>query len=50
MLPMALLEEEDWDRMMNVNLKGAYLYARAVLRHMIREGSGHILNIGSFAL
>jgi 3-oxoacyl-[acyl-carrier protein] reductase len=48
-LPIALLEEADWDAVMNVNVKGAYLFARAVLRTMIRARSGHILNIGSFA-
>ena len=34
---------------MDVNVKGAYLYSRAVLRSMIRAKAGHILNIGSFA-
>src|SRR5215470_8971380 len=48
-LPIALLEEADWDQVMDVNVKGAYLYARAVLRSMIRARRGHILNIGSFA-
>jgi 3-oxoacyl-[acyl-carrier protein] reductase len=48
-LPIALLEEADWDAVMDVNVKGAYLYARAVLRSMIRARGGHILNIGSFA-
>jgi 3-oxoacyl-[acyl-carrier protein] reductase len=46
-LPIALLEEADWDQVMAVNVKGAYLYARAVLRFMIRARAGHILNIGS---
>jgi 3-oxoacyl-[acyl-carrier protein] reductase len=48
-LPIALLEEADWDQVMDVNVKGAYLFARAVLRSMIRARAGHILNIGSFA-
>jgi len=48
-LPIALLEEADWDQVMDVNVKGAYLYSRAVLRSMIRAKRGHILNIGSFA-
>jgi 3-oxoacyl-[acyl-carrier protein] reductase len=48
-LPIALLEEADWDQVMDVNVKGAYLFARGVLRSMIRARSGHILNIGSFA-
>jgi 3-oxoacyl-[acyl-carrier protein] reductase len=48
-LPIALLEERDWDEVMDVNVKGAYLFSRAVLRTMIRARAGHILNIGSFA-
>lgn len=48
-LPIALLEEADWDLVMDVNVKGTYLCSRAVLRSMIRARAGHILNIGSFA-
>jgi NAD(P)-dependent dehydrogenase (short-subunit alcohol dehydrogenase family) len=48
-LPIALLEEADFDQVMAVNVKGPYLMSRAVLRSMIRAKSGHILNIGSFA-
>jgi len=47
-LPLALLEEADWDAMMAVNVKGPYLFSRAVLRGMIRERSGAVLNIGAF--
>ena len=45
-LPIALLEEEDW--VMDVHVKGAYLFSRAVLKPMIRARTGHILTIGSF--
>ncbi|MDC3955717.1 SDR family NAD(P)-dependent oxidoreductase [Polyangium jinanense] len=48
-LPISLLEESDWDELMDVNVKGVYLYSRAVLRHMIRAKQGSILNIGNFA-
>lgn len=48
-LPISLLEEADWDNVMGVNVKGVYLYSRAVLRHMIRARRGCILNIGNFA-
>lgn len=48
-LPIALLEEADWDRVMDVNVKGPYLFSRAALKHMIRARSGHILNIGNFS-
>ena len=36
-----------WDRIMAVNLKGPYLCCRAVLPHMIANGGGRIVNIGS---
>jgi 3-oxoacyl-[acyl-carrier protein] reductase len=48
-LPLALMEEEDWDRVMDVNVKGAFLTSRAVLKGMIRQKAGVILNIGSLA-
>ena len=48
-LPMALLEEEDWDSVMDINVKGTYIVTRQVLRGMIRRKSGRILNIGSLA-
>ena len=37
----------DWDREFDVTLRGAFLFARAVLPHMIARGSGAIVNIGS---
>lgn len=49
MLPVALLEEEDWDKLMDINVKGTYLATRAVLKSMIRRRSGRVLNIGSLA-
>jgi len=46
-LPLALMEEDDWDRVMDVNVKGTFLTSRAVLRGMIRRKRGVVLNIGS---
>ena len=46
-LPLALMEEEDFDRVMDVNVKGTFLTSKAVLRRMIRKKAGVILNIGS---
>jgi len=40
---------EDWDRVMEVNLKGTFLCSRAVLRPMMRQKSGVIINISSRA-
>jgi 3-oxoacyl-[acyl-carrier protein] reductase len=48
-LPIGLLDEDDWDRVMDVNVKGAYLFGRAALRPMIRAKAGAILNVGTFA-
>jgi NAD(P)-dependent dehydrogenase (short-subunit alcohol dehydrogenase family) len=47
-LPIALLEEDEWDAVMDTNVKGTYLFSRAALRSMIRARRGHILNVGSF--
>jgi NAD(P)-dependent dehydrogenase (short-subunit alcohol dehydrogenase family) len=41
--------EELWDRVIDVNLKGMYLTCKAVLPHMLRQGGGSIVNIGSGA-
>ncbi len=38
-----------FERIVSVNLKGPYLTSRAVLPHMIRQGGGSIVNIGSGA-
>lgn len=48
-VPLALMEEEDWDRLMTINVKGAFLCSQAVLRGMVRRKSGRILNISSLA-
>jgi NAD(P)-dependent dehydrogenase (short-subunit alcohol dehydrogenase family) len=48
-LPVALMEEEDWDLIMDTNVKGAFLMSRAVLRGMFRRKAGVILNLGSLA-
>jgi 3-oxoacyl-[acyl-carrier protein] reductase len=48
-LPLALMEEDDFDRVMRVNVKGVFITSRAVLRGMIRRKSGVIVNIGSLA-
>jgi 3-oxoacyl-[acyl-carrier protein] reductase len=46
---LARLADEDWDRTFRVNLDGAMRIARAALRPMIRQRSGHIVQIGSLA-
>ena len=48
-MPFALLEEEDWDRVMDVNVKGMFLVTKAFVRAMIRRRRGAIVNLGSLA-
>lgn len=48
-VPLALMEEADWDRVLDINVKGAFLATQAVLRGMVRRKRGRILNIGSLA-
>lgn len=42
------LEEEEWDRVMTTNLKGVFLCAKAVIKHMVKQKSGKIVNMTSF--
>jgi 3-oxoacyl-[acyl-carrier protein] reductase len=48
-LPLALMEEDDFDHVMRVNVKGTFVTSKAVLRGMIRRKDGVIVNIGSMA-
>ena len=48
-MPFALIEEEDWDRMMDVNVKGLFLVTKAFIRGMVRRGRGSVVNMGSLA-
>ncbi len=48
-MPFALIEEDDWDRMMDVNVKGMFLVTKAFIRGMIRRKAGAVVNIGSLA-
>jgi len=48
-MPFALIEEEDWDRMMDVNVKGMFLVSKAFVRGMIRRKRGAVVNLGSLA-
>jgi 3-oxoacyl-[acyl-carrier protein] reductase len=41
--------EEDWDRVMAVNLKGVFLCSQAVMETMKKQRSGRIVNMGSLA-
>ena len=44
---MLRMKDEDWDSVLDINLKGAFLCTRAVARLMTRQRSGRIINISS---
>ena len=48
-VPLALMEEEDWDAMMATHVKGAFLCTQAALRGMVRRRAGRIVNVSSLA-
>ncbi|AEJ42176.1 beta-ketoacyl-ACP reductase [Alicyclobacillus acidocaldarius] len=41
------MTEEDWDTVMNVHLKGAFLCSRAAQKYMVQQKSGKIINLSS---
>lgn len=43
------MKEEDWDAVIDTNLKGAWNFARAALRVMLRQEEGSVLNISSIS-
>ena len=47
--PALQLEEDDWDRVLDTNLKGAWLMSRAVAPLMVAAGRGQIIHIASLA-
>lgn len=42
-------DPDDWDRMIDTNVKGLLYVTRAVLPGMVERGTGHVINIGSIA-
>lgn len=47
--PFLELTDEEWDRIMAVNLKGIYYMCKAAVSHMIRNKNGRIVNLASIA-
>jgi 3-oxoacyl-[acyl-carrier protein] reductase len=41
------MREEDWDLVLDVNLKGTFLFSQAVVRHFLKQRSGRIVSIAS---
>jgi 3-oxoacyl-[acyl-carrier protein] reductase len=44
---LARMSEEDWDAVISVNLKGTFLFTKAVTKPMMKQKSGVIVNIAS---
>lgn len=52
LMPLAPLEKlkvDEWERMVDVNIKGVMYGFAAVLPQMLKQGSGHIINVSSVA-
>jgi len=49
-VPFLEMTEEDWDRTLDINLKGYFLCAQACAKEMIKQKSGVIVNITSIAM
>jgi 3-oxoacyl-[acyl-carrier protein] reductase len=47
--PFAEMTEQDWDRVLNINLKGVFYCVKAVLPKMIEQRYGKIINLSSIA-
>ena len=47
--PVVEMEEADWDGMLNLNARSAFLACRAVVPQMLAQGRGKIINVGSKA-
>jgi meso-butanediol dehydrogenase/(S,S)-butanediol dehydrogenase/diacetyl reductase len=45
--PVIAMEEEEWDRVLGVNLKGTFLCSKAVAPHMMERRTGRIINMSS---
>jgi len=43
------MKDDDWDRVMEINLRGAFLMTRAAAKLMMRQKAGRIINIASTA-
>ena len=46
---LARMSDDDWDAVIDTNLKSAFLCSRAVVRSMMRARSGRIINVSSVA-
>ncbi len=47
--PMAMMSEDDWDSVLDINLKGAFLCTKVAAKQMLKKKYGRIVNISSVA-
>jgi NAD(P)-dependent dehydrogenase (short-subunit alcohol dehydrogenase family) len=47
--PLLEMTHQQWDETMNINLRGTWLSAQAAARHMVKQGHGRMVLIGSIA-
>jgi len=45
--PTGEIAMEEWERVMDINVKGSFLAAKHVIPHMVKQGGGSIVNLGS---
>jgi 3-oxoacyl-[acyl-carrier protein] reductase len=43
------MSEEEWDQTLDINLKGAFIFCRAIVPHMMKKNLGVIVNVSSGA-
>ena len=47
--PIAMMSEDDWDAVLDINLKGAFICTKIASKQMIRQRGGKIINVASVA-
>ena len=47
--PVVQMHDDEWERVLDVNLRGAFLCSKAAARQMMRQRDGHIINVSSHA-
>lgn len=47
--PLWQIDDAAWEKVLSVNLKGAFICSQMVLRPMLRQRDGHVVNISSFS-
>jgi len=47
--PLWQIDDAAWEKVLSANLKGAFICSQMVLRPMLRQRDGHIVNISSFS-